>query len=128
MKAIEAKHLARFRADYENDPAAAVLHPAVSSADLSDLAYSPLEAAKLRGAFTIELKTRGITAQQHSGRCWMFAVMNILREKAADTLGLDEFELSGNFLAFFDKLEKSNNFLESIIRTADKPLLDREVE
>lgn len=54
----------------------------------------------------------GITAQEQSGRCWLFAALNILREKVAEKCHLEQFELSQNYLSFYDKLEKANNFLE----------------
>ena len=104
------------------------LHAAMAKTELKELAYVPEAAAKLNGDFAIELKTRGITWQKNSGRCWLYAVMNILRERVAETCGLEKFELSGNYLAFYDKLEKANNFLELVIENADKPLSDRMME
>lgn len=41
---------------------------------------------------------------------------------------LDSFELSQAYLFFWDKLEKSNYFLENIIDTADQPLDERLVQ
>ena len=120
--------LARFNKVYEADRAAHTLHAAMAKTEFADLAFVPENAAKLDGEFTIELKTRGITAQMKSGRCWMFSTMNILREIAAEKLGLDDFKLSGNYLAFYDKLEKANNMLEMAIASADKDLDDRMVE
>ena len=48
--------------------------------------------------------------------------MNILREKVAETCHLDQFELSQNYLSFYDKLEKANNFLEMVIDNAQEPI------
>ena len=124
MNEITTALLARFR---ENAQAGALrtLHAAAAKTELKDLAFVPEAAAKLNGDFSIELKTRGVTWQKKSGRCWMFAVMNILRERVSETCKLDKFELSGNYLAFYDKLEKANNFLELVIAHAGKPLSDR---
>ena len=41
---------------------------------------------------------------------------NKCSEEVIKKTGLSEFELSGNYLAFFDKLEKANNVLEMAIR------------
>ena len=57
-----------------------------------------------------------------SGRCWLFAALNMLREVAADRLKVDSFELSQNYLSFYDKLEKANNVLEMVITHAEEPL------
>jgi bleomycin hydrolase len=38
-----------------------------------------------------------------------------------------DFELSENYLSFYDRLEKANYFFQNIIQTADMPLTDRKV-
>lgn len=122
MKEITHDMLAQFRTAYEADGQAQVLHSALAKTDMADLAYVPTAGARLKGAFSVEVKTRGITAQQKSGRCWLFAALNILREKVAETCHLDQFELSQNYLSFYDKLEKANNFLEMVIENAQEPI------
>ena len=122
MKEITNDMLAQFRASYDADGQAQVLHSALAKTDMAELAYVPVAGARLKGAFSVEVKTRGITAQQKSGRCWLFAALNILREKVAETCHLDQFELSQNYLSFYDKLEKANNFLEMVIENAQEPL------
>lgn len=128
MQEITKELLERFRAQTAARPEIQTLQAATAKTELKDLAFVPAAAARLNGEFAIELKTRGITWQKKSGRCWLYAVMNILRERVAETCGLDKFELSGNYLAFYDKLEKANNVLEQIIRYADRPLSDRMME
>ncbi len=39
----------------------------------------------------------------------------------------DDFELSQNYTNFWDKFEKSNYFLENVLKTADQPLDSRKV-
>ena len=48
--------------------------------------------------------------------------LNMLREVAADRLKVDSFELSQNYLSFYDKLEKANNVLEMVITHAEEPI------
>lgn len=122
MKDITEDLLQQFQSDYEADKPAQVLHAALAKTDMADLAYVPEAGAKLKGAFSVEVKTHGITAQQKSGRCWLFAALNILREKVAEKCSLEHFELSQNYLSFYDKLEKANNFLEMVIEHADEPV------
>ena len=128
MKEITKELLERFRAREAERKELKTLHAAAAKTELQDLAYVPEAAAKLNGDFAIELKTRGVTWQQKSGRCWLYAVLNILRERISETCGLDKFELSANYLSFYDKLEKANNFLELVIENARKPLNDRMME
>jgi len=74
----------------------------------------------MRDTFSIEIPTMGVTHQKKSGRCWMFAGLNVLRERAAKEMGLEEFELSQAYQMFWDKFEKANFFLESILETLDE--------
>ena len=47
--------------------------------------------------------------------------------RIAQELNLDQFELSQSYLAFWDKFERANYFLETMIELADKPWDDRTV-
>jgi len=73
----------------------------------------------------INIETKN-TNQKNSGRCWIFAFLNIVRLKMIDKYNLPpEFQFSQNYLFFFDKLEKSNFFLNNIFLTKDKPIDSR---
>ena len=122
MKEINEAVLAELRKNYNEDANARVLQGTLAKTDMSKLSYVPENGSRLAGAFTYEVKTHGITAQEMSGRCWMFAALNILREKVAEKIGVEEFELSQNYLTFYDKLEKANNFLQMVIDHADEPV------
>ena len=73
------------------------------------------------------METLPVTNQKSSGRCWLFAALNLFREIANKKLNMDKFELSQNFIAYWDKLEKANYFLESILDTLDLYKDDRMV-
>ena len=61
----------------------------------------------------IEVKA---TNQAESGRCWMFAYLNMIRLKMIKMYNLEpDFELSQTYLFFYDKLEKANYFLHYIL-------------
>lgn len=77
--------------------------------------------------YSIEINTGEITNQKQSGRCWMFAALNVMRLEIMEKLNLETFELSQAYLFFYDKLEKSNHFLENILETINLPLDSREV-
>ena len=78
--------------------------------------------------FSDEVETSAVTDQGHSGRCWLFATLNILRHQIAKDYKLDDFELSESYPYFWDKLEKANVFYEQIINSSDSPIDDRYVE
>src|SRR5690606_8643006 len=67
------------------------------------------------------------TNQKGSGRCWLFAGLNLLRGGAMQAMKLDNFEFSQNHLMFWDKLERANYFREAVIETADRDVDDRTV-
>ena len=57
-----------------------------------------------------------ITDQENSGRCWLFAFLNIIRFKMIQKYNLlPSFEFSQNYLFFYDKLEKANYYLNFIL-------------
>lgn len=78
-----------------------------------------------RHSYSLELNQGKITNQKQSGRCWMFAAMNVMRFDIIKKLNLEDIELSQNYILFYDKLEKSNYFLENILDTLDEPTNSR---
>ncbi len=78
--------------------------------------------------FNVELKKYGITNQKQTGRCWLFAALNIAKRKVAADYKLNKFELSQSYPFFWDKLEKANMFLESVIKYYNKKFDDRELQ
>jgi bleomycin hydrolase len=57
-----------------------------------------------------------ITDQKNSGRCWLFAFLNIIRFKMIQKYNLlPSFEFSEVYLFFYDKLEKANYYLNFIV-------------
>ena len=60
------------------------------------------------------------TNQKSSGRCWGFAGLNLFRIYLGRKYNLRDFQFSQSYFMFWDKLEKSNYFLESIMKTADE--------
>jgi peptidase C1-like protein len=57
----------------------------------------------------------------------MFAALNTFRHRIIEKFKIDDFELSQNYVFFWDKYEKANFFHENILATADRPLEDRKV-
>lgn len=120
-KSISFTQLEEFEKDFHRDPAKRVAQLAVTSNGVNQSAADPFTLRRDRFQFSVELKTGHITNQKASGRCWLFAAMNTMRMEVMKKLNLEDFELSQNYLLFYDKLEKSNYFLESILETLDEP-------
>lgn len=83
---------------------------------------------QLQPTFSHELKTSQVTAQQKSGRCWLFAALNTLRFEFEQDYNVKDFQFSQNYLSFWDRIEKANIFLSKMIETADLKEDDRRVQ
>ena len=70
--------------------------------------------------FSDVTKKGEITNQKSSGRCWMFSALNVARVSTMEKLNIKSMEYSQTYTLFWDKLEKANFFLESIIETLDE--------
>ena len=67
--------------------------------------------------FNIELPDGKRYDQKDNYRCWIYCGLNTIQYDMAKNLNIDlkKFALSNNYIAFFDKLEKSNNAYENSI-------------
>lgn len=120
--------LARCADAFAADPVARIARNAVAKTDVRAVAMNRDAVTRLTHTYSHTVATGKSTSQNSSGRCWMFAGLNLFRMKAAGILGLEDFELSQNHLMFWDKLEKANHFLESILQTCDEPTGSRLVD
>ena len=103
------------------DSACQVAKNAVTENGLKASAKNGEAQRATRQSFSVKLKQGAVTNQKQSGRCWMFAALNTFRFRIIRKLNLENFELSQSYLFFYDKLEKANFFLESILDTLDEP-------
>jgi len=100
---------------------------AISNNNIDNLILNRSHVGKIDHYFQVKLDIKGITDQESSGRCWLFTSLNVIRQKVRETFNLESFEFSENYSFFWDQLEKSNLFLENIIKTRDKKDLDEKV-
>ncbi|MGP1514687.1 MAG: aminopeptidase C [Bacteroidales bacterium] len=105
-----------------------VLGKIIANNDIRKLAINPHNKIKVNGDFSNRVPNKGITDQKQSGRCWMFSGFNVLRNKMIQDYNLGTFELSQNYLFFYDQLEKSNLFLSLIIKHKNEPLTSKNNE
>ena len=122
---IDLSMLQQMGEEYEKNSIHKVVCNALAKTQLTELVQNTHQKELLQPNFSIEIKTRNVCNQKSSGRCWIFAGMNVLREIIANRLQLDQFEISQNYFAFFDKFEKFNFALESIQSLLDRPVNDR---
>ncbi|MBQ7810988.1 MAG: C1 family peptidase [Bacteroidales bacterium] len=125
---ISAEMLEEISKGYEGNAADKALRNALAVTSIGTLATNAENAAMIDTHFSDRVKTKGITDQQSSGRCWLFTGLNVLRAKMIDKYDLPGMEFSQNYLFFYDQLEKANLFLQGVIDTKDLPFEDRKVD
>lgn len=119
--------LAGLQSDFESNPAAQMALNAVTQTSADDVALNRAVVTGTDFTFSHWLDAWSVTSQKQSGRCWMFAGLNLFRVGAMKKMGLDSFEFSQNFTFFWDKLERANYFLEKMIELAGRDADDRNV-
>jgi bleomycin hydrolase len=125
---ISEDMLGRIRQGYTGTPEQKAVKNALASNSIAALAVNSENLSMIDTHFSHQVKTKGITDQKSSGRCWLFTGLNVLRAKMITKYDLPEFEFSQNYNSFYDLLEKSNLFLQAIIDTRNLPMDDRKVD
>src|SRR2546423_1315766 len=117
---ICAGEIEEYRKAFAAEPRYRAALNAVTKTSLPNVAMNRSAVVRHNHTFSHVVKAGVATSQNASGRCWMFAGLNLFRMAAAEKMSMEDFELSPNYLFFWDKLEKSNFFLESILQTLEE--------
>ena len=125
---ISPEMLAKISATYEDNGYDKAISNALAGTSIATLAINADNAAMIDTHFSDRVRTKGITDQKSSGRCWLFTGLNVLRAKMIDKYGLPGMEFSQSYLFFYDQLEKANLFLQGVIDTRKLPFDDRKVD
>lgn len=128
MREITNNFINEVESEYIGNDIYTIARHALSKNTISSIAKVNEQTEFTRNRFSIDLKTLPVTNQKASGRCWIFAGCNILREVIAKKYDLKEFELSQNYVAFYDKLEKCNYLMESLIELRNNPSEERTLD
>jgi bleomycin hydrolase len=115
------------RKDFAANPVYRLAQNAVTRVSVDDVAINREIINTIDHSLSTTLDDWKVTNQERSGRCWLFAGLNLLRVGVMRETGLKDFEFSQNYAMFWDKLERANYFLEAIIETAGRDHDDRTV-
>lgn len=126
-KTITRKQVAELRKGFDAESSNKVAQNAVTNVQLPDLTLNRDLVQDIDDSFSTKLDDWKVTAQMRSGRCWLFATLNLLRVGAMKKMKLKNFEFSQAHIHFWDKFERANHLLESIIETSDRPVDDRTI-
>ena len=126
-KMLTSGDLELLRKDFGANPAYRLAQNAVTRVTVDDVAINRDIINSTDHSQSVLLDDWKVTNQQRSGRCWLFAGLNLLRVGATRKMGLKDFEFSQNYAMFWDKIERANYFLEAVIETAGRDIDDRTV-
>jgi bleomycin hydrolase len=125
--ALSLHRIATLRKNFESNSVNRMAQNAVCKVTVDDIALNRQVVSNSDFTFSHVLDDWSVTNQKRSGRCWMFAGLNLLRVGAMKKMNLKEFEFSQNYTFFWDKLERANYFLQRIIERVECTVDDRSV-
>ena len=124
---LSAADIKGLQDSFQMDGRTRAAYNSVTNGDIRNLVLNRDIVRQNNNQYSHKIKTKGITNQKSSGRCWLFASLNVLRPAVIEKHKLESFEFSQAYVAFWDKMEKANCFLEYAIELGDRDPLDREL-
>lgn len=128
MAVISKQELEAFSQDFNSNSKNQIASRAARRSGLFEASFNDRVSTRLNHVFSTELDIGGVTDQKRSGRCWEFASLNVLRHHFGKQYKVKDFTFSQAYNFFWDKIERANAFYDAMIRLADKPIDDREVQ
>ena len=123
--ALSSDNLSTYRLSFDQKLSHRMAMNAVTNSNAVKVALNREVVSQLPNRFSIEIESGDITHQKMSGRCWMFAALNTLRVRGMQSMKVKTLELSQSYIMFYDKLERSNYFLETILDNLDEDINSR---
>lgn len=118
--ALSQNILEKFRKNFYSEEKNLLAQNVCSRVDPFDVCLSRKVLEQTQHVFNhkIESEAKPVTNQKSSGRCWLFAALNVIRLPFIKHFNLEDFEFSQGYLFFWDKIERCNFFLNNIVETA----------
>lgn len=126
-KSLNLKDVQSWLNESDNSSVSKIATNALYKLGIKSAALKPESQLENNFDFAINLASQRATSQLQSGRCWLFAAVNLIRENLCKKLNIDNLELSQSYLAFWDKFERANFMLECIIDTVHEKVSNRYV-
>ena len=117
MVEITLEDIKAFSKEYNANPTNKIIENAITTDGLENACLDRDIIRENQPVFNIELPDTKRYDQKESWKCWIYAGFNMIQYNMAENLSMNlmDFELSSNYIAFFDKLEKANTTYENII-------------
>ncbi|XP_034828093.1 bleomycin hydrolase [Maniola hyperantus] len=111
--------LDKFRNEFYSNPKNELAQNACARFDPFEVAINKRRTDGSLHVYNIKIESEGkpVTNQENTGRCWLFAALNVMRLPFMKKYCIDEFEFSQSYLFFWDKIERSHYWLNNIVTT-----------
>ena len=120
-KKISQDQIQQLRDKFSSDNHVKVVRNAMIKTNSNELSMDWEKYRKIDHSFSHVISGEmPATNQKSSGRCWGFAGLNLFRVYLGRKHNLKDFQFSQSYFMFWDKLEKANYFLESILSTLEE--------
>ena len=117
-KQISMEQIRKFSEIYNSDKTNKIIENAITNNGLEKTCIDRNIIIENQPIFNIELPESKRYDQKDSWRCWIYGGLNLIKHNIAENLNINimDLELSNSYIGFFDRLEKSNNTYEQIIK------------
>ncbi|XP_056646080.1 bleomycin hydrolase [Diorhabda carinulata] len=118
--ALDEETLSKFRKEFYAEQKNLLAQNVCTKTDPFEVALKRKTLEETQHVFNHKIEAEGkpVTNQRSSGRCWLFAALNVVRLPFIKHFNIEDFEFSQAYLFFWDKIERCNNFLNNIVLTA----------
>lgn len=113
--ALRREILEKFQKEFEKEPRNRLAQNVCTKVDIKDLCQKRTAQLNHVVSHKVDVEGRPPSNQKVTGRCWLFACLNAIRVPLMRHFQLDELELSPAYLFFWDKVERSNYFLNNVV-------------
>ncbi|CAG0912949.1 unnamed protein product [Notodromas monacha] len=122
MGPIDSATLEALRKQFEGTPKYQLAQNVCAQYDPGLATVRRTEVETVHAVFSHKVDPEGkpVTNQRRSGRCWIFALLNVVRIPMMKHFDLDELELSQSHIFFYHKLERSNYVLHKVVEAYKK--------
>lgn len=115
--ALTREVLKTFQKKFREDPKNLLALNACTRTDPLDICVQRQVVETTNHVYThkVDSEVKPVTNQKSSGRCWLFAALNAMRVPFVKHHQLEEFEFSQSYLFFWEKVERCNYFLHTVV-------------
>ncbi|KAK7604711.1 hypothetical protein V9T40_005897 [Parthenolecanium corni] len=117
---LSEETIEKLKATFYDDPKNVLAQNACTRVEPLEICTSRCRVQETQHVFSHKIENEGkpISNQKATGRCWIFACLNVIRIPFMKKYNVEDFEFSQAYIFFWDKIERSYYFLNLIVETA----------